>query len=243
MPWSSGACRPPPVDKPVEKVENSPCDMRGRDVLAVFAKEPVAGKVKTRLCPPLTFEQAASLYHAFHTETVASVQKGPFIPVLFYAGRKDYFQQHLPSISLISQGDGDLGARLDRAFRSLFDAGCRRAIVIGTDTPDLPFSIIDEAFAALGNHDAVLSPAKDGGYVLIGQRSHHPDLFRDIPWSTAEVLRSTRTKAAAANICLAEVAGWEDVDDLPSLKRFIERAPESPPSRLGQSLLDGNSGI
>ncbi len=87
--------------------------------------------------------------------------------------------------------------------------------------------MIEKAFAALDGDGLVVIPARDGGYALVGERGHHPEMFRDIPWSTAEVLSASRHRAAECSIALQEVGKWEDLDDLNSLQRLLQRSPAS----------------
>lgn len=232
------------VDKSVEAVDklrsiNALATIRSemKTALGIFAKQPVAGRVKTRLCPPLSAEEAAELYRCSLEETVAAISGTGFEPVLFFDGDGNYFKQAFSGVRLVPQGEGNLGARLERALKFLLDESCEAASVIGTDTPDLPVSLLVEAFAALRQADAVVAPARDGGYVLIGERRHIPELFRDIPWSTGQVLTATRRRAAEAAVDLREVGGWEDVDDIESLRRLLERSPTSTTAQHAVSLL------
>mgnify|MGYP004701280921 CR=1 FL=1 len=222
------------MDKAVEKVDKWPMTdflaefrPKMRRAVGIFAKQPRPGQVKTRLCPPLSATEAAALYQVSLEETVQRLSVGPWTPVLFYAGEASYFQQHFPGQILRPQAEGDLGARLERALQTLLQAGCRSALLVGSDSPDLPLALLEQAFAALEAVDAVVSPAGDGGYVLIGESRHHAELFREIPWSSDQVLDLTRQRAVAAAIPLAEIPGWEDVDDLDSLRALLRRSPDS----------------
>lgn len=206
--------------------------------LGIFAKEPVPGKVKTRLCPPLTPQEAAGLYRECLNETVCRMAAGPWRTTLFFAGNRDYFEKDFPTTPLKPQGGGDLGVRMAKALTYLLDVH-DRAVLIGSDSPDLPFDIVASAFAVLADHDAVIAPAADGGYVLIGERRHHPELFRDIPWSTPQVLSTTRERVRRLGIRLQEVEGWDDIDDIPSLHRLIERSPDSMTARFARRIVCG----
>jgi rSAM/selenodomain-associated transferase 1 len=232
------------VDKSVETVDNpraidnlAPETEGMKAALGIFAKEPVAGLVKTRLSPPLSPAEAAGLYRTCLEETVAAMSGAGFDPVLFYDGDTGYFRRAFPGIRLLTQGEGDLGARMERALRTLLAGGCEAAALIGSDTPDLPVALVAAAFAALREADVVIAPARDGGYVLIGERRHVPELFRDTPWSTNGVLAATRQRAADLAIDYREVGGWEDVDDLPSLRRLLVRSPASATARHAAGLL------
>jgi rSAM/selenodomain-associated transferase 1 len=206
--------------------------------LGIFAKEPLPGRVKTRLCPPLTPEQAARLYQTSMEETIAAQAGLSAEPVIFYEGDPDFFRQHFPQLQLIPQGPGDLGRRMDRAFRYLFEKGVSAAALIGTDSPDLPPRLISKAFSALLQHDLVVIPAGDGGYVLIGERVHRPELFLDIPWSTVEVWPTTRQTAENLGICCHVVGSWDDLDNADDLIRLIHRSPTSRTARLARRMLE-----
>jgi len=205
-------------------------------LLGIFAKEPLPGMVKTRLTPPLSEIQAAELYRLSLEETVATLSGGSFEPVIFYAGDPDYFRIAFPGVPLVSQGQGDLGMRLSRALGLLLREG-EGAALVGSDSPDLPVTLVNDALCALSRAEVVTIPARDGGYVLIGERRHHPELFRQIPWSTAAVLAETRARAQACGLAYLEVGEWEDIDDRPSLERFLRRSPGSATARFAAPIL------
>jgi glycosyltransferase A (GT-A) superfamily protein (DUF2064 family) len=145
--------------------------------------------------------------------------------LLFYSGDRAYFLDNFPGIPLLPQGEGDLGARMAQAFRVLHARGGDRALLVGSDAPDLPLSLIIDAYTALDSAAVVTIPAADGGYVLIGERGHHPPLFHGVSWSTPAVLEQTRASCAAQQLSYAEIGSWEDVDDAAALLRLCQRAP------------------
>jgi rSAM/selenodomain-associated transferase 1 len=206
--------------------------------LGIFAKEPLPGRVKTRLCPPLTAEDAARLYRISLEETVATMAGAHAELTLFYEGDAAFFREHFPSLPLVAQGEGDLGARLERALNHLFAGGARAAALIGSDSPDLPPALVAAALAALRDNDLAVIPAADGGYVLIGARACQPEIFRNIPWSTAQVWPLTRQKAARLGLRVRVVGCWDDLDDLAALQRLIRRSPASLTARLARQLLE-----
>jgi len=208
----------------VECVDNLP---RSTRVLGVFAKEPIPGQVKTRLTPHLSAEQAAGLYHTSLLETVATMADGDFDLVLCYSGDKNYFRQTFPGVELYEQHGDDLGARMENVLRQFLQQGYQQAMLIGSDSPDLPLLLVDQAFAALSSYSLVLAPAHDGGYVLIGESCHCPHLFEDMPWSSADVLSLTRQRAEASGIEYFLLPAWDDLDDPGALQRFLRRSPES----------------
>jgi hypothetical protein len=232
------------VDNPVKTVDNvrpqaafgeGPSGMR--TALGVFAKEPLPGLVKTRLSPPLTGEEAAQLYRACLEETVAALGALPCDLVLFYAGGEAFFRENFPEVRLLPQGKGGLGGRMERALGLLLGEGYAAAALVGSDAPDLPPALVAEAFAALRSAEVVTVPARDGGYVLVGESRHRPELFRGIPWSSGGVLAATRRRAREAGAAYREVGAWEDVDDLAALRRLLQRSPRSTTARLAQALL------
>lgn len=178
--------------------------------LAVFARAPRPGRVKTRLSPALPAPLAATLYGAVLADTFATVLACP-------ADRRVACWADDPSDvpdgieSATQHGDG-LGERLQGAFETLDDRARGAVIVLGSDTPGLRASHLAEAFAALEHHDVVVGPTVDGGYWGLGLRGPAPSLFHDIPWSTREVLTRTLVRAHAAGLRVATVATLEDLD-------------------------------
>ena len=230
------------MDKSVEKVENSrahalpsPRWSAHPGTLGIFAKEPQAGRVKTRLSPPLTFAEAAQVHHLALQQTVTSL--APLQPLLFYDGDINYFQENFPGIPLLPQSDGELGERMAQALLALHARAGARALLVGSDAPDLPLPLIVAAFTALASAEVVTIPAADGGYVLIGERGHHPPLFHGVPWSTAAVLSRTRAICAAQQLHYVEIGSWDDVDDAAALLRLCQRAPTLAVSAYGAEIL------
>jgi rSAM/selenodomain-associated transferase 1 len=203
-------------------------------VLGIFAKQPVAGRVKTRLTPPLRPAEACALYRTALQETVARFSCGPAAPVLCCAGRRSWFARTFPGVPLLRQGRGNLGARLARATAALFAAGGGPVAVAGADSPDLPLPLIAAAFAALADAEVAVIPCRDGGYALLALRRPAPALFAGIPWSTAEVLAVTQQRATELGLRLATVGAWDDLDDLPALHRLLARSPECATARYAQ---------
>lgn len=184
--------------------------------LAVFAKAPIPGAVKTRLCPPLTGEQAARLYAAFVCDTVRAAQ-AISKPTVFYSSDQEPLARLLAENALSPaqwqpQGDGDLGARMARV-----PAPC---LILGTDSPHLPVSFLQEALDRLAAVDVVLGPAEDGGYYLIGLRAPQPSLFQGIAWSTSAVLAQTQARAEALKLTTFLLPPWYDIDTIADLNRL-----------------------
>lgn len=188
--------------------------------LAIFAKTPQPGLVKTRLTPPLTLEEGAELYRCMLLDSVQRVSVLSMDPFIFYDGDETFFRQTFPGVPLIHQGAGGLGLRLETAFDKLGFLGYEARVVIGTDAPDLPLRFIDEAFHLLeAGNDAVFGPAEDGGYYLVALSVRHADLFREIPWSGPHVLERSLDRAREAGLTTALLPTWYDVDCFEDLFR------------------------
>ncbi len=193
----------------------------------IFAKYPEPGAVKTRMVPPLTFEQAATL-HRLSLQTVCEI--------VLDTARLDATLVVTPDDTVASfgsvversdvacwpQGDGDLGSRLRRAVSRVFEDGCRGVVLLGADSPTLPVSYLQDAISALGKHDVVMGPCDDGGYYLLGLRGPHTALFEQIDWGGSLVASQTRARAGAADLDLAELPTWYDLDRFDNLARAAD---------------------
>ena len=206
--------------------------------VAIMAKAPRAGAVKTRLCPPLAPREAAALARCFLRDRIAQLRDLPgATPAIAFApaAERELFERLAPGFVLIPQRGRDLGARLRSTLAALLGAGHGAAIAIGTDTPTLPASVLRQAMdlIASGDVDVVLGPAEDGGYYLIGVRADLPALFEAMPWSTAEIFELTLRRAGAAGLRTACVSPWFDVDtpdDLARLCRALADDPRAAPA-------------
>ena len=198
-------------------------------LLAVFAKQPLPGQVKTRLCPPLSMAEAAAVYEQSLTEIVSRIEslRHCFDLAICYAGARDWFAETFPGLQLVAQQGADLGQRMEHALRGFFAVGYERAVLIGSDTPDLPLSLLEQTLELLDEVEVVYGPARDGGYYLIGESHHYPQLFSEIPWSTAAVLQESLKRARAVGIFTARLPVLEDLDDLAALRSLLKRSPAS----------------
>ena len=189
-----------------------------------MAKAPVAGLAKTRLIPALGAEGAARLAQRLLEETMAQARAAGLGRVELCCTPDDQHpafaaQQARGGVRLTLQGPGDLGARMNLALsRGLAQA--ERVVLIGTDAPCLDAAYLQAASAALAGSDAVLGPAADGGYVLIGLRRPAPQLFERMPWSTAQVLALTRSRLAESGLRWTELTTLADIDEPPDLARL-----------------------
>jgi hypothetical protein len=193
----------------------------------LFVKCPKSGQVKTRLNPEITEEQSAHLYTEFIRDTIDTLHNLN-LPVEIFINQipgdgckdLDFLQQefHL-------QFGNNLGERMKNAFLEVFSAGFTKAIIIGSDLPDLPGSELIEAFQALQVKDAVIGPSQDGGYYLLGFRQNTllHSVFYDIPWSTGSVYRDTIRELESRAYDTYELKTLNDVDDIEDLRDFVRR--------------------
>jgi len=192
--------------------------------IAVMAKWPEPGNVKTRLCPPLTPEKAAELYEALFLDTISLVSGIEHTDV-FVAYDPDtalnFFSRILPAtVKFIPQGRGDLGNRLSGVSSIVFSYGYKKVIMLASDTPHLAQECIRRAFTRLDDTEVILGPCDDGGYYLIGLRFPAPEVFEGIPWSTSRVLNLTIQRAREAGMTCEllpscyDIDTWEDAERL-----------------------------
>ncbi|MDE0658481.1 MAG: glycosyltransferase [Gammaproteobacteria bacterium] len=192
--------------------------------VAIFARAPVQGRVKTRLARAVGAESALRVYEDLLASTLQRLGQvsETIAPEIWVDGDLGVFARwqgqgtaeglkdlHIP---LIAQGRGDLGQRMSRAF----DHGVR--VLVGTDIPRMTAGYVEGALNALACADLVLGPTEDGGYCLIGMNSPHPELFDGIAWGTASVLTSTLHAAKDLRVRLLDEM-W-DVDDVDDLTRW-----------------------
>lgn len=163
-------------------------------IYILFAKKPEAGKVKTRLAEGIGPDATDRLYKAFLEDILSSLNElhRPFAVAYTPAWAGEYFEEAAGGADeLFPQQGDDLGERMNNAFSRQFALGYDRVILIGSDIPLLSPEILEEAREALAEHPAVLGPARDGGYYLIGLRKPVPGLFTGISWGSDRVLRDT----------------------------------------------------
>jgi len=213
-----------------------------------MCKVPSSGTSKTRLCPPLTLDEAAELSRCFISDlsqSVAEVSEDlglSGVAVYTPAAARPEIAALLPGgFELLAQRGDDLGERALGATQDLLRSGYDAACLVSSDSPTMPRRILTALASALRAPGdlVVLSPAIDGGYSLIGLKQPHAPVFRNIDWSTPKVLAQTLSHAAGAGLPVSLLPPWYDVDDEASLQLLIEdlfggaiglRRPEDPPA-------------
>ncbi len=186
--------------------------------LIVFAKAPVPGQVKTRMAPAIGAAAAARLAERMLNETLARATAANPLDIELCCAP----DEHHPALdqaaaqvgaTLSRQTGADLGARMAAAFRIALTR-YQRVLLIGTDCPALDASVLHAAATALADgNDAAFVPAVDGGYVLIGLSRVHPDLFRDISWSTSRVMAETERRLVNLGWQWHKLKPLPDIDD------------------------------
>lgn len=192
-------------------------------VLIVFAKEPIHGRVKTRLNGCFLDVDLVRLYKAFvkDTLTIARKVRGTKKILAFSSvGYPRFLKTISVGFELIEQEGRNLGERMFNAFVYAREIGAEKTVIIGTDSPTLPRGTIEKAFKTLDRKDMVLGPSFDGGYYLIGMKNPCRKIFNGIRWSSSAVLRKTINNAKATCKETALIDEWYDIDDRKGLDRL-----------------------
>ena len=195
--------------------------------LFIFTRFPQPGRTKTRLIAAVGAAGAANIQRQMTEHLLNRFQslhlRRLALQVHFTGGTAQQMldwlgDRFLRPSALVPQCEGDLGERLSFALSQGFAAGLQQIVIVGSDCPDIDEEKIVQSLGLLASHDVVLGPAVDGGYYLIGLNRPCPCLFEHIPWSSAQVLESTRVIAARNNLSVALLSPLSDVDrpeDLP----------------------------
>jgi uncharacterized protein len=186
--------------------------------LIIFTRYPEPGKTKTRLIPVLGDVGAANLHKQMTEQTILQVKElqkmtRVSFEVRFTGGNLEKMQNWLGNdLGYQFQGEGDLGARMERSLVNAFNQKAEQVIIIGTDCPDLNSQILTTAFEQLKNFNLVLGPALDGGYYLIGLQQPIGELFMNIPWGTGQVFAKTGEIAQKLNLSIGYLQPLTDID-------------------------------
>lgn len=203
-----------------------------KKALVIVAKEPIPGRVKTRLFPQLNAQEAAILYSLFVQDMVDEMAKLDTHEIsLAYTPHeaKETFTKLLSHhVTLFPQEGEGLGERLTAAFEKMFLEGYEQVHIINSDSPDLPRSLVKRAADLLtgAKTDVVLGPCSDGGYYLVGLKKIAPELFRGISWSTDLVLKQTLEKASNLGLSWLLSEPWYDIDTYSDIEYFFCRNRE-----------------
>ncbi len=191
------------------------------NAVIIFVKNPVLGKVKTRLAATIGDEKALDIYLQLLSHTLLSVKEIMADVFVYFSDTidEDIFEYENIFFRKIQNGN-NLGERMQHAFEEVFDLWYDKVIIIGTDCPGIDLDLLDESFEALDNADVVIGPAADGGYYLLGMKKLYPQLFQNINWSTASVLNSTIDSCKAQNLTHLLLPMLHDIDEEKDLIHF-----------------------
>lgn len=207
--------------------------MANETAIVIMAKYPQAGKTKTRLCPPLTQQQAAEFYSALLQDTinlVAHLENVDLAIAISPPEAQEYFAEIVPPGCLLLPVKGtDIGECLIAAMSGLLERGYQKAIALNSDGPTLPSSFLVQASQELDLVDLVIGPSDDGGYYLVGVKRLVPEIFQSIAWSTRMVLTQTLERVIELSMSVKLLPAWYDVDipeDLARIRSDLQKLPD-----------------
>lgn len=195
--------------------------MKDKALIIIFIKNPVAGKVKTRLAKTIGDAMALTIYNLLldHTRTVT--KKLHCDKIVFYSDFIDNNDSWDQNYFLKTKQEGiDLGDRMSNAFRFAFSKGYTKTLIIGSDCPDLNEAHIENAIQYLNESEIVLGPAKDGGYYLLGMKQFFPELFSNKRWSTEHVMKDTLEDISRLNLSVRLLPELTDIDEEKDMERY-----------------------
>lgn len=224
-----------------------PAQENARDFLIILARWPQHGGGKTRLAATLGTDAAHELERAFLADTLGWARTHRPVLVAFTPEQSGVeFEQAVPGAHLVAQSAGSLGERITAAFDQAFALQARRAVIVGSDSPTLPAPILEACFEGLGSADVTLVPTEDGGFAAMGLSRPQPRLFDQVAWSTNQALHDVCVNAAKAELAVALMPAWYDVDDGLGLGRLAadlsgyDRAPATAAMLTALGLMDSS---
>jgi len=208
-----------------DSVPNDNIDGAGPKTVLVFIKEPRPGTVKTRLAAAVGDREAARLYEEWTTSILEGLQSLRATATLigYYAGDVDAVRNKWGSFvdQWLKQCDGDLGDRLQFGFSTALERG--PSIAVGTDCLDVDAAVVSDAFGVLNETDAVIGPASDGGYYLIGLRRAASEVFSGIEWSSPRTFAQQRDALIRAGMTFVELPVGHDIDTIDDWRADLRR--------------------
>ena len=201
---------------------------REHNCILFFIKSPERGQVKRRLAACLGEAVATELYSSFVLDSLAMLDtcEARSLVCFYPPKRKKTIMAWLGrQYSYLPQRGRDLGQRMKNGFTDAFERGFKRAVIVGSDIPDLPRDVIEGAFELLTTRDAVLGPSFDGGYYLIGfkHETFQPQAFEGIQWGSETVFKATTSYLRAKGLSLHTLRPWNDIDTVTDLKDLYQR--------------------
>lgn len=190
------------------------------NALIIIAKYPEKKSVKTRLKGLMPDDKRLELYVTLLNQTMQKLGAIPGVDTFIAFAPEtagEYFSRF--NVRLIPLQEGDLGAGMFHAFREVFNAGYKKAALVGVDIPDISSLIILDAFDALSGSDLVYGPAKDGGYYLVGMRKLIGEVFKDVPWSSEKTLEKSLHQAGRYGHSVSLTETLNDIDTIDDAKK------------------------
>lgn len=193
--------------------------MLSSTALVIFVRNPILGQVKTRLAKDIGDERALAIYLQLLEHTLKITRSLSFRKFIYYADEvSDYDLWSVPGYTKRMQSGTNLGERMLNSFKELFEQGFTRIVIIGSDCLQLQTENLQEAVTLLESNTAVIGPASDGGYYLLGLTKLYPELFVNKPWSTDQVLTKTIDDFNNQGISYALLEELSDIDDITDLE-------------------------
>jgi hypothetical protein len=198
--------------------------------LIVFAKEPQKGRIKTRLAASIGEEEALCLYKAFLKDTLIIARCAETDnKILAYdscSKEPEYLKMISDNFLFYEQKGKDLGEKMSNAFGYAHENGADHIVIIGSDSPTLPASCLDEAFQLLEEYDVVIGPSQDGGFYLVGSKVPARGMFNDVKWGSDKALEQTLENIISLQKRFVLMDPWYDVDTQDDLKSLKDKLQE-----------------
>jgi rSAM/selenodomain-associated transferase 1 len=198
---------------------------QNRQSLIIFVRSPRDKQVKSRLAATLGGGFAADFYRLCAEHLIGETGRieSPVQRYIFYAGHEERTVRRWLGHQFYfrAQSGYELGDRIEHAFRTVFNHGSEKAVIVATDVPDLTHDIMDKAIRTLDNCDLVIGPSHDGGYYLLGMKRLHSELFKNIPWSTEHVYEETLLRIKAQGLSVHILPSLRDIDTEDDLRQWF----------------------
>lgn len=211
--------------------------MNDNPCVIMLVRSPEKGTVKTRLSASLDEDAVLELYRCFVLDLLHTLSRGLFtVHICFHPpdSEKQIRQWLGERHAYSAQKGNDLGERMEAAFLEAFAQGFHKVLLIGSDSPDITVELLEEALSSLNRHHAVIGPALDGGYYLIGFKAGHllHDVFTGMDWGTPAVYESTMKAFMEHGFAVHVLPVWRDIDTCNDIRAFRHEHRETPSGRL-----------
>jgi len=197
---------------------------KDKDALIVFVKNPLLGKVKTRLAQKIGEKNTLRIYHKLLNHTLKIILPLTQDVVIYYSDEVIIDDMWAGHQYLKEKQTGiDLGDKMSNAFKNYFSKDYKKICIIGSDNLEITTEIIEQAFHELNETDIVIGPSADGGYYLVGMKAQYSEIFKNKPWSTSRVLEETINDLKDQTLSYSLLKTLSDIDTYKDLKKAIDR--------------------